>query len=132
MCAWVCASSAACVIAADTTELASLRGLLRFSRDHSESCEPFLFCRCQMCLHHLPRSPRPLPLVPAWAQGLKIGASGLQKAEHSSSSVQPREVQPCLGRCICSPRVSRGGERANPGCLSACRFSVEVFSVGAL
>lgn len=64
----------------------------------------------------------PLPLVPAWAQGLNqsIRASRLQEPEHSSLSVLPREVQPCLGRCICGLGAS-WGKRANPG-TPACWF----------
>lgn len=91
-----------------------------------ESCVQvfFFFCRCQMCLHPLPCSPFP-SLWFLHGRRVSIRASGLQEPEHSSLSVLPREVQPCLGRCICSLGAS-WGKRANPG-APACWF----LSVGA-
>lgn len=79
----------------------------------------FFFCRCQMCLHPLPCSPFP-SLWFLHGRRVSIRASGLQEPEHSSLSVLPREVQPCLGRCICSLRAS-WGKWVNPG-APACWF----------
>ncbi|KAK5916930.1 hypothetical protein CgunFtcFv8_011862 [Champsocephalus gunnari] len=56
-----------------------------------------------------------LPFPSLWF--LSIRASGLQEPEHSSVSVLPREVQPCLGRCICSLGASPGA----PACRSHSR-----------
>lgn len=71
-----------------------------------------------------PILPLPSPLVPAWAQALNqsIGAPGT--GEHSSVSVLPREAQPCLGRCICSPP----GQEGEPRCPLTSWFHWKVSS----
>lgn len=86
----------------------------------------FFFCRCQMCLHPLPCSPFP-SLWFLHGRRVSIRASRLQEPEHSSLSVLPREVQPCLGRCICSPGASRGKE-GEPWGLPCMLVSLEVRS----
>ncbi|KAK5857538.1 hypothetical protein PBY51_010778 [Eleginops maclovinus] len=78
-------------------------------------------------------SPHLLPFPSLWflhGRRVSIRASGLQEPEHSSVSVLPREVQPCLGRCICSLGAS-WGKRASPG-APACRFHSRFFSVPAV
>ena len=104
------------------TELARLCGLYISLMMFWELCAGFFFffCRCQMCLHPLPCSPFP-SLWFLHGRRVSIRASGLQEPEHSSVSVLPREVQPCLGRCICSPGAS-WGKRAKPWCPLACWF----------
>lgn len=84
------------------------------------------FCRCQMCLHPLSCSRLP-SLWFLQRRRVSIRAPGLQEPEHSSLSVQPREAQPCLGRCICSPGAS-WGKRANPG-APCTLLSLEMCSV---
>ncbi len=84
------------------------------------------FCRCQMCLHPLPCSPFP-SLWFLHGRRVSIRASGLQEPEHSSVSVLPREVQPCLGQCICS-LGGEPGEEGNPGAPMHAFFTLDFLS----
>lgn len=98
----------------------------------SESLQGFADARCVFLP---PPTPLPLvlppsfpsPLVPAWAQALNqsIGAPGT--GEHSSVSVLPREAQPCLGRCICSPPGQEGEPRCPPRELVALEGLLAAF-----
>lgn len=115
-------TSAASVIAEGNTALFLSAPLLirpvHFSHEVMRVCRvsqmPDVFA-CAPPPHSLPNPRAPFPSL--WflhGRRLSIRASGLQEPEHSSVSVLPREVQPCLGRCICGPRGASRGKSVNP------------------
>lgn len=115
-------TSAASVIAEGNTALFLSAPLLmrpvHFSREVMRVCRVSQMPDVFACPppHSLPNPRTPYPSL--WflhGRRLSIRASGLQEPKHSSVSVLPREVQPCLGRCICSPRGASRGKSVNPG-----------------